>query len=856
MSDKYGKSETGDIIEDLNSMKIDRQKDAVKKVISAMTIGRDVSKLFPYVVKCMGTTDIELKKLIYLYIISYARIKPFQALLAVNMFKKDSLIEFNHNALTRALAVRTMGCLGVEHIMQFLCDPLKEALKDKDPYVRKTAALCVAKIYDTNPQLVEEQFGFVDTLQQLVEEEGNSMVISNCIAALIEISTTKGEDIVRINWKKCKHLMNALHDNNEWCQINLLEGISRYNPTNQEEIFEMIERVLPFVSHSNSGVVLTAVKILIKLLDSVESPDTIRTVCKKITPSLVTLLSAEPEIQYVALKNINILIQKRPIIFEKDIRMFFTIFTEPIYNKMEKLDIIYKLVTMNNIDIILNELKENATEVDVQFVRRAVKLIGQCAIKLEKAAQRCVETLVELVKTQVSFVIQEAIIALRDIFRRYPNTFEGAMAIVNENLKSLDDADAKSALIWIIGEYADRIDGAEVQLNRFLNNLKEEPYIVQLQILNSSVKTFLKCQTDESFNVLEQIFEFCRNESDSIDLRERGNIYHRLLSVDPNLAAQIILSEKPRISEDISGMDSILLDKLVENLGTLSTIYSKPPELFVKKTKIVLADEEDENEYEENTFNVEEVKGTDNKIQETEETRGVKTETNLIDFDDIITDNTNHASIPVQQSTNLIDMFSSQTNLLDSFSSTPIKRHTNIPKQCVINENTPGNNNNTMGFYLEAAIERESTGLFLHLSLINKSNNIMQDFEFCFDKNYFGLSINTNSTNSNHSLRGLSLKPFSGEERKLEILSNIQPDITKQPTMDPPLLIQAAIKSNLDYYYFRIPVILFVLFEPHMDRMGIDQYTNIWNTIQTTNDMCTQLNVNNKFQSLEGVIYY
>jgi AP-1 complex subunit beta-1 len=215
--------------------------------------------------------------------------------------------------------------------------------------------------------------------------------------------------------------------------------------------------------------VLTTVKILIKLLDLVESPDTIRAVCKKITPSLVTLLSAEPEIQYVALKNINILIQKRPIIFEKDIKMFFTIFTEPIYNKMEKLDIIYKLVTMNNIDLVLNELRENATEVDVQFVRRAVKLIGQCAVKLEKAAQRCVETLVDLVKTQVPFVIQEAIIALRDIFRRYPNTFEGAMAIVNENLKSLNDSEAKAALIWIIGEYADRIDGAEMQLVRFLD---------------------------------------------------------------------------------------------------------------------------------------------------------------------------------------------------------------------------------------------------------------------------------------------------------------------------------------------------------------------------------------------------
>ena len=190
MSDRYGKGESGDILEDLNSLKVDRQKDAVKKVISAMTIGRDVGKLFPQVVKCIATTDIELKKLVYLYIINYARVKPVETLLAVNTFKKDAS-DMNSNPLTRALAVRTMGCLGVEQIMQFLCDPLKDALMDKDPYVRKTAALCVAKIYDINAQLVEEQFCFVEMLQRLIEEEGNAMVIANCLAALIEISNTK-----------------------------------------------------------------------------------------------------------------------------------------------------------------------------------------------------------------------------------------------------------------------------------------------------------------------------------------------------------------------------------------------------------------------------------------------------------------------------------------------------------------------------------------------------------------------------------------------------------------------------------------------------------------------------------------
>ena len=585
-------------------MKPERQKVAIRKIISAMTIGRDVSKLFPQVVKCIITPDLELKKLVYLYIINYARAKPVETLLAVNAFKKDAS-DFNGNALTRALAVRTMGCLGVEQIMQFLCDPLKDALNDKDPYVRKTGALCVAKIYDINSQLVDEQFGFIDKLQSMLEEESNAMVIANCICSLIEISTTKGQDMLNINWKKCKHLMSALHENNEWTQIYLLEGISKYNPKKQDEINEIIERVLPCVSHSNSGVVLSVIKILVKLLDLVENPETIRSVCKKITPSLVTLLSSEPEIQYVGLKNINILIQKRPIIFEKDIKMFFCSFTEPLYNKLEKLDILYKLVSMNNIDMVLNELKEYSSDVDIKFVRRSVKLIGQCAIKLEKAAQRCVETLVELVKTQIGFVIQEAIIGLRDIFRRYPNTFEGAMTIINENLRSLDDPEAKAALIWIIGEYSDRIDGAENQLTKFIDNLKEEPYIVQINILNSATKTFLKCQSEESYNILNQIFDFCTKECENADIRERGYIYYRLMSIDPQLASKIIITEKPKISEDISGYDEILLEKLMDNLGTLSTIYAKPPELFVKKTKNKYFEDEEEGEYEESAFNVE-----------------------------------------------------------------------------------------------------------------------------------------------------------------------------------------------------------------------------------------------------------
>lgn len=67
-----------------------------------------------------------------------------------------------------------MGCIRVDKITEYLCEPLRKCLKDEDPYVRKTAAVCVAKLYDINAQLVEDQ-GFLDQLRDLLSDS-NPMV--------------------------------------------------------------------------------------------------------------------------------------------------------------------------------------------------------------------------------------------------------------------------------------------------------------------------------------------------------------------------------------------------------------------------------------------------------------------------------------------------------------------------------------------------------------------------------------------------------------------------------------------------------------------------------------------------------
>ena len=57
---------------------------------------------------------------------------------------------------------------------------------------------------------------------------------------------------------------------------------------------------------------LAALQVIMKLMEMLDPhSDYITMLVKKLSPPLVTLLSAEPEIQYVALRNINLIVQKR-----------------------------------------------------------------------------------------------------------------------------------------------------------------------------------------------------------------------------------------------------------------------------------------------------------------------------------------------------------------------------------------------------------------------------------------------------------------------------------------------------------------------------------------------------------------
>ncbi|KAK1308250.1 Beta-adaptin-like protein C [Acorus calamus] len=480
------------------------------------------------------------------------------------------------NPLIRALAVRTMGCIRVDKITEYLCDPLQRCLKDDDPYVRKTASICVAKLYDINAELVEDR-GFLDTLKDLISDN-NPMVVANAVAALAEIQENSHMPIFEITSHTLSKLLTALNECTEWGQVFILDALSRYKAADAREAENIVERVTPRLQHANCAVVLSAVKMILQQMELITSTDVVRNLCKKMSPPLVTLLSAEPEIQYVALRNISLIVQRRPTILAHEIKVFFCKYNDPIYVKMEKLEIMIKLASDRNIDQVLLEFKEYATEVDVDFVRKAVRAIGRCAIKLERAAERCISVLLELIKIKVNYVVQEAIIVIKDIFRRYPNTYESIIATLCESLDTLDEPEAKASMIWIIGEYAERIDNADELLESFLETFPEEPALVQLQLLTAIT-----------------VLNHATVETDNPDLRDRAYIYWRLLSSDPEAAKDVVLAEKPVISDDSNQLDPSLLDELLANIATLSSVFHKPPDAFVSRAKSAVSRPDDED---------------------------------------------------------------------------------------------------------------------------------------------------------------------------------------------------------------------------------------------------------------------
>mmetsp|Transcript_30914 Transcript_30914/g.30400 ORF Transcript_30914/g.30400 Transcript_30914/m.30400 type:complete len:88 (+) Transcript_30914:1325-1588(+) len=87
-------------------------------------------------------------------------------------------------------------------------------------------------------------------------------------------------------------------------------------------------------------------------------------------------------------------------------------------------------------------------------------------------------------------------------------------------------------MVWIIGEYCDRIDNSVILMMNFTDNFQDEPRKVQISILNACVKMYMKL-SDPAEELVMAVLKQATEEGDNPDLRNRAFIYWRMLSTNP-----------------------------------------------------------------------------------------------------------------------------------------------------------------------------------------------------------------------------------------------------------------------------------------------------------------------------------
>uniref|UniRef100_A0AC34RMP2 Clathrin/coatomer adaptor adaptin-like N-terminal domain-containing protein n=1 Tax=Panagrolaimus sp. JU765 TaxID=591449 RepID=A0AC34RMP2_9BILA len=290
------KSKFADLKAMLDSNKENVKMDAMKKIINMVAKGKDVSELFAAVVKNVAVKNLELKKLVYVYLVRYAEEQQDLALLSVSTFQKALQ---DPNQLIRASALRVLSSIRVPMITTVMLLALKASVRDMSAYVRKVAAHAIPKLYALNPDLQSE---LVECIDYLLGDK-RTLVLGSAVYAFEETCP----DHLDLLHKHFRSLCRALADVDEWGQVVMIGLLTRYArtqfvaPTDDQAALDPDHALLilssrPLLQSRNCSVVMAVAQ----LLYYIAPPSQLSVVPR----ALVRLLRSPNEVQYVVLVNI------------------------------------------------------------------------------------------------------------------------------------------------------------------------------------------------------------------------------------------------------------------------------------------------------------------------------------------------------------------------------------------------------------------------------------------------------------------------------------------------------------------------------------------------------------------------
>ena len=553
-----------------------RKRDVIKKVIAYMTLGIDVSRLFTEMIMAIESKDIVIKKMVYLYLGNYAHKDPEMAIMCINSLRRECN---NEDPMVRGLALRSLCNLRLESILEYVEEPVSKSLNDLSSYVRKVAVMGILKLHYLSESIVEEN-GWVSQLYSMLQDVDTD-VVSNVLLVLNEMQLAQGG--MEITQSTTMHLLNRIAEFNEWGLIVVLDLVARYDPVSEEETFAIMNLLDPVLRTANSGAVLGAIKCFMKLTQSFENLQTQIWVRAK-PPLLTQVTGGSPEMQYAILKHLELILNQKAVtgVFDDEYRQLFVRYNEPPHVKHLKVDLLPLVANAVNARDIATELSEYVTDVDAELSKRAIAALGRIAIRIETVSAEMVQNLMSLVDLDIPYVRSEALIHSTNAIRIHPETRSYVLPSLSKCLRKIDGPEARSLMIWVIGEYCTEITEAPYMLEAIIDEYDEEQSVlVKLQLITATMKTFFQ-RAPETQSMLGRLLKAAINDTTDQDVHDRALLYYRLLNADLDVATKIFSSEEnfdnlefteKRISEK--------RNKILKEFNTLAVVFQQPSSQFV-----------------------------------------------------------------------------------------------------------------------------------------------------------------------------------------------------------------------------------------------------------------------------------
>ncbi|KAM4868531.1 AP-3 complex subunit beta-1 isoform X2 [Urocitellus parryii] len=578
-----------DLKQMLESNKDSAKLDAMKRIVGMIAKGKNASELFPAVVKNVASKNIEIKKLVYVYLVRYAEEQQDLALLSISTFQRALK---DPNQLIRASALRVLSSIRVPIIVPIMMLAIKEASADLSPYVRKNAAHAIQKLYSLDP---EQKEMLIEVIEKLLKDK-STLVAGSVVMAFEEVCPDR-IDLIHKNYRK---LCNLLVDVEEWGQVVIIHMLTRYARTqfvspwkeddgledNEKNFYEsddelkektedrkkpysmdpdhrlLIRNTKPLLQSRNAAVVMAVAQLYWHISPKSEAGI--------ISKSLVRLLRSNREVQYIVLQNIATMSIQRKGMFEPYLKSFYVRSTDPTMIKTLKLEILTNLANEANISTLLREFQTYVKSQDKQFAAATIQTIGRCATNISEVTDTCLNGLVCLLSNRDEIVVAESVVVIKKLLQMQPVQHGEIIKHMAKLLDSITVPVARASILWLIGENCERVPKiAPDVLRKMAKSFTSEDDLVKLQILNLGAKLYLT--NSKQTKLLTQYILNLGKYDQNYDIRDRTRFIRQLIVPNEKSGAlskyakKIFLAQKPAPL-----LESPFKDRDHFQLGTLS----------------------------------------------------------------------------------------------------------------------------------------------------------------------------------------------------------------------------------------------------------------------------------------------